>query len=277
LRASPSNKILLANLTLLLILISAYKGFAQDEWIEYVLMKEKGVMSVSLDLSLDLNKPNYKNLVIVGARFGKCLKNGFPTENGLEDLYSFSDSTAASIDTITPNRLVAYMTYQCMAFDVFYVKDTIGLRNKMTTMFKENFKYVQTYFEIRRDKSWSYYNNYLYPRNFSSEFLVDQHYLHDLVLQGDDLQGIRKVSHWVYFKNIEKRNLFGTRLKQLKFSLDSIAYKRDRILPYELNVSRRDSIDPTSIYLLTSMIRVLSGSLGGQYDGWSTEVKIKEE
>ena len=82
---------------------------AQDDWIEFVSMKEKGLMSISVDLSLDLVKPKYKNLLIVGGRFKKCLKNGFPSEDSLEEIFAFSDSTLASLDKITPNRLAGYL------------------------------------------------------------------------------------------------------------------------------------------------------------------------
>jgi len=252
------------------------KLIAQDEWVDYVLIKDKGVMSVSLDLKLDLIKPNYRNLLVVGTKFSKCLKKGFPTEDGLNDIYRFSDSTSVVVDKITPNRLAGFITYQCMAFDVFYVKDTIGPRNEITHLVKENFNPNLTYIEIKKDKSWDYYGNYLYPRDFSSEFLIDQNYLHDLVLQGDDLKGARKVNHWVYFKSVEKRNQFGSRLKKLKFSLDSIAYKKDRSFPYELTISRQDSINPVSIYNLTTMLQLLSETMNAKYDGWSTEVKIKD-
>lgn len=249
---------------------------AQEDWVEYVIIKDKGVMSVSLDLRLDLYRPKYKNLLVVGSRFNKCLKNGFPTEDSLNDIFTFSDSTSVLIDKMTPNRLAGFMTYQCMAFDIYYVKDTTGLRNEMTKLIKKKFDPRQTYILIERDKSWDYYRNFLYPRDFSSEFLIDQNYLHDLVLQGDDLKGLRKVNHWVYFKGIKNRNLFGEKLKKLKFSLDSIAYRKERGFPYELKVSRQDSIDPASIYRLTSMLRVLAFSMNGEYDGWSTEVKSND-
>ena len=268
----------LKNLLLSVIFFScgASNCFAQEDWVEYVLLKDEGVMSVSLDLRLDLYRPNYKNLLVVGSRFNKCLKNGFPTEDSLNDIFTFSDSTSVLIDKMTPNRLAGFMTYQCMAFDIYYVKDTTGLRNEMTKLIKKKFDPGQTYILIERDKSWNYYRNFLYPRDFSSEFLVDQNYLHDLVLQGDDLKGLRKVNHWVYFKGVKNRNLFGEKLKKLKFSLDSIAYKKERGFPYELKVSRQDSIDPASIYRLTSMLRVLAFSMNGEYDGWSTEVKSND-
>ncbi len=215
-------------------------------------------------------------MLIVGAQFNKCLKNGFPTEDGLEDVFTFSDSTAIIIDKTTPNKLVGFLTYQCMGFDVFYVKDTVGLRDELTKVLEKNFSNRRPYIEIRRDKSWDYYRNYLYPRDFSAEFLIDQDYLHDLVLQGDDLKGLRKVNHWLYFKNVEKRNLFGKKMKKLDFSLDSIAYKKDKALPYELTISRKDSIVPISVYKLTFMLRSFSASMSGQYDGWSTEVISKD-
>lgn len=250
--------------------------FAQDDWIEYVTMKEKGVMSISLDLSLDLARPNYKNLLIVGSQFAGCLKNGFPSEEGLESVFTISDSSAVTIDKITSNRLVGYMTYQCLGFDVFYVKDTVGLRTALTEMLDNNFPNNRPYVQIRRDKSWGYYRNYLYPKDFSAEYLIDQDFLHDLVLQGDDLKGLRKVNHWLYFKNVDKRNLFGEKMKKLSFSLDSINYKKDNSLPYELTISRKDSIDPINIYKLTSMLRGLSSSMNGQYDGWSTDLILKD-
>lgn len=233
-------------------------------------------MSVSLDLSLDLAKPNYKNLLIIGGRFKNCLKNGFPSEESIEELYAFSDSTYITLEKFTKNRLVGFITYQCMAFDIYYVKDTTGLRSGLSHMIESSFGEVRTYVDIQRDQSWKYYRNTLYPRAFSSEFMVDQEYLYDLVLQGDDLEGLRKINHWIYFKSLDKRKVLEKKLEKLNFSLDSIAFKKELPYPYQLTVSRQDSIIPSSVYSLTSMLRSLSASVGGIYDGWSTEVQPKE-
>lgn len=265
-----------AFLSSLIFLFFMPKVMAQDDWIEYVSIKDKGVMSTSLDLSLDIGKPNYKNLLIVGGKFKKCLKNGFPSEESLSDLYAFSDSTAVTIDKITANRLVGYITYQCMAFDIFYVKDTIDLRRELNKLFDTNFADTKNFVDIKRDSKWAYYSNFMYPRNFSSEFLIDQDFLHDLVLQGDDLKGLRKVNHWIYVKNLEKRKVLEKKLERLNFSLDSIAYKKDFDLPYQLTISRQDSVDPISVFELTTLLRKISDSVNGYYDGWSTEPRPAE-
>lgn len=249
---------------------------AQEDWVEYITMKDKGVMSIAIDLSVDMAKPNYKNLLIVGTRYRSCLKNGFPKEEGLDKLYAYSDSTSAVINKSSKNRLVGIITYQCMGFDVYYVKDTLDIRTNLDTLVQKNFSATDAYVEIKKDKSWNYYYDFLYPKNISIEFLFNQEYLHDLVLQGDDLKGLRKVNHWLYFSGVKSRNTAGERLKELNFSLDAIAYKKESKTPYELKISRHDSINPDSIEQLTTMLRLLCASQKGQYDGWSTEVKALE-
>lgn len=249
---------------------------AQEDWVEYISMKDKGVMSIAIDLSVDMSKPNYKNLLIVGTRFKSCLKNGFPKDQGLDELFNFSDSTSAVINKSTRNRLVGIITYQCMGFDIYYIKDTLEVRTNLNKVIDDHFKASETYVNIKRDKTWKYYYSYLYPPNFSLEFIYNQDYLRDLVLQGDDLKGLRKVNHWMYFKNVNKRNKAGDQLKKLKFSLDSISYKKESKLPYELQISRKDSIDPESILQLTTMLRLLGGSFDAKYDGWGTELKVKD-
>jgi len=276
LKLLPSHCYTYLVLTLGFFLLITTTVEAQEDWVEYVSMKDKGVMSIAIDLSVDMAKPNYKNLLIVGTRFTSCLKNGFPKEEGLDKLYAYSDSTSAVINKSTRNRLVGIITYQCMGFDVYYVKDTLDIRTNLNKLIQENFSAHEAYIDIKNDKSWNYYYDFLYPKNMSIEYLFNQDYLSDLVLQGDDLKGLRKVNHWLYFKNVKLRNTAGERLKILNFSLDSIAYKKESKLPYELKISRYDSINPDSIDQLTTLLRILCASYNAQYDGWGIEEKSLE-
>jgi len=258
------------------ILLFFTKLTAQEEWIDYVVMREKVVMSISADLEVDISRPNYKNLLIVGTKFDACMSNGFLKEAGLQQLFAFSDSIATAIDKVTRNRLVGIITYQCMGFDIYYVKDTLSLRKNLQQVISQNFSIPEAFISMKEDKLWSYYYELLYPQNFSIEFMIDQNYLYGLALQGDDLKGLRKVDHWLYFKKLKNRNQAGERLKMLEFSLDSIAFDKKRNYPYELHISRKDSINPASIYQLTTMMRVLSTAFNAEYDGWSTELRVKQ-
>lgn len=259
-----------------LIFIPSLSMHAQDEWIDFVVAKDTGVLSVSMDLKYYVQKPNYKNLLIVGTQFRPCMKNGFPEPDSLDGLFSFSDSTAAVINRITRNELVGILTYRCLAFDVYYVKDTLGIRENLGTMMQHGFENSELYLTLKQDRNWDYYFTNLLPVNLSEEFLIDHEYLNNLVLLGDDLQGLRKVRHWIYFKNLKQRIKMSEKLESLKFSLDSIKYNRERQFPYELQVSRMDSITPTKVSELTTLMKVLSQVYQARYDGWGTEVIPKE-
>ena len=250
--------------------------FAQDQWIDFIDDKDTSVLSVSMDLKYYVQKPNYKNLLIVGTQFRPCMKNGFPVPDSLDGLFSFSDSTAAVINRVTRNELVGILTYKCLAFDVYYVKDSVGIRDSLETMMGRGFENSKLYLTLKRDKNWEYYFTKLLPDNLSEDFLIDQEYLNNLVLRGDDLQGLRKVRHWLYFNKLKQRLKMTEKLQSLKFSIDSIDYHRESKYPYELQVSRMDSIPPKKISQLTTMMKVLSQVYQAQYDGWGTEVVPKE-
>lgn len=249
--------------------------FAQDEWIDFVVDRDTSMLSVSMDLKYYVQKPNYKNLLIVGTQFSPCMKNGFPVPDSLEGLFSFSDSTAVVINKITRNELVGILTYKCLAFDVYYVRDTIGLRDSLETMMQRRFENSKLYLTLKRDRNWDYYFTKLMPVNLTEDFLIDHQYLTDLVLRGDDLQGLRKVRHWMYFNKLKQRLKMTEKLESLNFSIDSIKYHRESKHPYELQVSRMDSITPKKISDLTTLMKVLSQVYQAQYDGWGTELVPK--
>ncbi len=251
--------------------------YAQENWINYVVKKEKGIMSISVDVNLLNQKPNYKNLLIVGSQFSVgCLKNGFPDEKGLENIYTFSDSTAIIIDKLTKNRLAGIITYQCMGLDVFYVKDTINLRKNLTELYDRSFKNTTNHIYINYDKKWDYYKKNLNPEYYSNDFIIDHQYLTELVYDGDDLSQKRNLTHWFYFNSLKKRTEFVKELKIYKFSIDSLNYKKEKSYPYELQASHEDYINPQSISELTKLLKVIAELSKGQYDGWSTEVVKKE-
>jgi len=259
---------------------------AQDNWETYLVKKEKGLMSISVNMDLNVTKPNYKNLLIVGTNTRKCFKNGYPNPDGLEDLYTFSDSVANAIDKVTKSRLAGIITYQCAGLDVFYVKDTLNLRENLDETIHKNFFQTKSYTFIERDKNWDYYDNSLYPKDLSEDFFINQDFLRQLVEEGDDLAEPRELKHWVYFNNPKKRVKFIDEIKKLEFAVDSVNYKKDkkfvdvqnsfyysrvRSYPFEIKISRKDSINPLSISKLTFMLQALTKSLNGKYDGWGFE------
>jgi len=234
-------------------------------------------MSIHVDLSLNYSKPIYKKLLIVGTNYKKdCFKNGFPNEKGLEKLYSFSDSVATTLHKSTKYKLVGILTYQCFGFDIYYVNDTLNLRENINKMMDKNYGgESENYIQIQGDKKWTYYYN-IFPTNWPNDFLLNHQYLSEIVAQGDDLSEERIVNHWVNFKKEKKRSKYANQLKKIGFSIDSLNYKNESPYPYELKVSRKESVEPAAINQLTKSLNNLARRTYGQYDGWSTEVILEE-
>lgn len=263
-------------ITVFILILYSACTFSQSDWVNYIAKKEKGIMSFSVNLDFNNSHPNYKNLLIVGTKYKNCLKNGFPKEDSLDKLYTFSDSTAVIIEKLTKYKLVGVITYLCTGFDIYYVKDTLNIRNNIDRMIASNFNRSKNYIVIEQDKKWNYYFDRLFPENFTNIDFINHEYLIGLVSQGDDLNGLRKVNHWVSFKSDNKRLKFIQQIKSLNFDIDSINYQKENIYPYVLKVSRKDSINPKSITQLTQLFQILVKANHDSYDGWGTEVIIKD-
>lgn len=247
-------------------------SYAQDDWGNYVIEKEKGIMAITVNYKYMLSKPNYKNLVLVGKKTNKCFKNGMPNEEGLEEIYDFSDAAANEISKLSKkNRLVGILTYQCTGFDVYYVKDTINLRNKIDSVYQNNFANSKKYLVINRDKKWDYYKEVLYPKDVSEEFFMSQGLLNQLLFEGIDLTKKRKVKHYLYFKKDKNRQKFIDKIKMVNFKVDSLNFIKDKDFPFELQLSREDELYPTFMAELAKVLKLNAFSNKGLYDGWGID------
>jgi len=53
--------------------------------------------------------------------------------------------------------------------------------------------------------------------------------------------------------------------------MGSFYYSRIRSYPYEVKISRKDSINPKSISELTTLLKAYVRTSNGRYDGWGLE------
>jgi hypothetical protein len=260
----------------LFLLFTVQNFYAQDFWANYLLKKETGLFSVLVNMELDYAKPNYKNVLIIGKQTDSCYANGFPKVAGLKDLMNFSDATSLVLDSLTKHKLAGIITYKCSGFDVYYIKDTTNVRDRLQKLIDRSFQNSNNFFFMQRDKKWNYYYGNLFPAYYNDDFFADQDYLLEMVEAGDDLSQDRDVSHWFYFNSDKKREKFKENVEKLEFSIDSLVYNKDKKYPYEIKITRKEEMDPEHIMQVTSVLRTLSLSFNGQYDGWSTETIVKE-
>ncbi len=258
---------------------SSFQLVAQEgTWETYLKKIDNYLMEVTVDMDLYFERPfSYKNLVIIASETKHCYKNGFPKPTGLEEFYTFSDSIALKIQKHTKNKLAGIITYKCTGFDIYYVRDTTSLRSEINTIFEKDFSNKQTYLTIRPDKKWFYFSKKLVPTNLSNEFFVNHEYLTELAQGGDALDTPRKINHWFYFNNIKRRGKFIEKAKVFNYAIDSVVYNKEKRYPYQVLLSKKDSVHPSRISEITAQLLLLSKKYYGKYDGWEMESIEKEE
>jgi hypothetical protein len=265
-------------LLVVFLLSHSFQVLAQNEsWETYLKKTDTDLMEVTVNMDLHFERPNYKNLLIVGTTTKHCYKNGFPKPSGLEEFYTFSDSLAFKIQKQTKNKLAGVGTYRCTGFDVYYVKDTMNLRDEVNAVFKRNFSNKQNYFIINPDKKWAYFNENLLPDDLSNDFFINHEYLTQFAQNGDALDTPRKINHWFSFYNTKRRTKFIEKVKILNYTIDSVSYKKDKKSPYQAVISRKDSVHPKRISNITNILKQLSQRYYGNYDGWEMKTILKED
>lgn len=260
------------------VLSSSFQLTAQEgSWETYIKKPNRNLMEVTVNMDLYFERPNYKNLLIVATKTKHCYKNGFPKPTGLEDFYTFSDSIAFKIQKRTKNKLAGIVTYKCTGFDIYYVKDTTNLRTSLNKTIENNFSKKNNYLIIKPDKKWTYFNEILLPTDLSNDFFINHEYLTQFAQNGDALDTPRKISHWFYFNNIKRRGKFIDKAKLLNYTIDSVAYKKEKRYPYQAVISRKDSVHPKNISFITKVLKQLSQRYYGTYDGWEMKTILKED
>ncbi|MCK0130343.1 DUF695 domain-containing protein [Flavobacteriaceae bacterium F08102] len=249
---------------------------SDEQWTTYVKTMDKGPMTILVDLNTQYRKAGYKYLVVVGTNTDKCLANGYPNFDGLEELYTFSDAAATVIEKNTENYLVGVLTYECAGFDAYYVKDTTNLKAQINTLFEELRPKGKNYLLIKKDRTWNYYRTELFPNDKTEDFFKNNDLLNLMVNEGDDLEGKRLIKHFIHFTRERNRAAFIKQMKEINFKIDATSFHQERDYPYELIVSREDLVLPEAIEELTQALIKLSSSMNGFYDGWETEVVVKE-
>lgn len=261
-----------------LLMQSSLAQNSSQDWATFIRQKEKGPMVITSNLYYNfVGKPNYKNLLIVGTTSRNCKKNGYPDELGLSKFYMLSDSIAVKLDQLTKKRLVGIVTYQCSGLDIYYIKDTTGVKNTIKSYLEYNYALSKNYLLLEYDKKWQYYKENLIPKDVSERFFINHDFLNQLVIDGDNLTGKREISHWINFLSERRRQKFLDRINPLEFSVDSMKTLSKTPYKYQVKISRKDSINPKSISHLTGVLEKLSVFYAGRYDGWGIAPIKKEE
>lgn len=263
---------------LLFCLLKTILSFSQEEnWQVYLAQYEDGVGSTIVNMELINLAPinNYPFVLVTGVTFSDCDEAGFPTKEEFDNLYDISDSVVHFLTQHVEHIFSGTFTHQCERLDYIYLTDTIGVRNLLSEMYEQLFSDYSYYINLKEDKKWEYYLDFLYPNEVTQEYISNGFVLEQLQEAGDDLTEKRQVDHWLYFKDGKNRDLFAKLMEEEGFTIEGKGKEKGYEYNYKLQISRVDFVDIESISEITLMLTQKSAEFNGEYDGWETFVIVK--
>lgn len=169
--------------------------------------------------------------------------------------------------------LVGSFTHKKESLEYFYIKDPKGIKEKLEIFYTSKYPKYEFYINVKEDKKWSYYTEFLYPNEDVKNYMGDQSVIRNLEEAGDPLTKKRKVEHWLYFSNQKDLKSSEEQLSKMGFAVQFSGVNNESSFPYVLQVSREDKVDIDSIYPITSKLREIAKANNGEYDGWGTTVE----
>ena len=264
-------------LTLIVALLPLLVTAQEDYWDVYMAQYDNAPGSTVLNMSVKKNAPDRRLpfICITGVKFSDCNPDGLPNESALQDLYKIADSVKSDIDRRVKNNMVGSFTYQCERLDYFYVDDTTGLRKLLLQLYLKYFPGYAPYINIKEDRKWEAYLNFLYPNEETFEFMQNQKVVMQLEKAGDKLDKERQVDHWLYFNTEQDRDCFIAFASKQNYKVEAKEKTKEADHSFKLQISKTDKVGLALISKTTLELRRQAFKCSGRYDGWETFV-IKE-
>jgi len=263
-------------LVIILISINMNAQNSYEKWDTYIATYEDnkpGSTTLRMDLYDSTPITGFDNVLVTGLTYSTSREDGFPENKTFKLLHKVADELIKILKKETDFILVGSFMYNNERLEYFYVKETKNLTSKIEEFYKNNYPEYKSYLNIKEDKEWKYYRDFLYPNEETLNYMADQSVLRNLQNAGDNLTKPRQVDHWLYFPTKAKRKECRIELTKSNFKIENEVNNKEGNLPFSLQISRIDYVDIDSIYPITSKLRVLAQKYGGEYDGWETSVE----
>lgn len=267
---------ILALLLFFFTIISLSSQNKAEKWESYLATYEKnkpGSTTIRMDLVDRAPIPDYNFVLVTGLTFESKREDGFPQGETFDILHKVGDELVKLLNNNGENLLVGSFMFDFQRLEYFYLKSDTGIQKQLEEFYKRKYPKNKFYINIKEDKKWTYYLDFLYPNDDTLNYISDEKVVNQLRESGDSLEKKRRVDHWIYFSKKENMKLFKAEITKSNFKIEFSGINNESYLPFEIRIWRIDKVDIDSIYPITNFLRKLAMKCNGDYDGWETSVE----
>jgi hypothetical protein len=249
-----------------------------DEWDFYFARINDAPASIFIDLGIAPDVPLEKRpwLLWVWVPLKAPKPDGLATNDEAPVLNEMGTALDASISVACGAQMVARVTGTGRREFYFYAEEPGELQAAAASALNSFEGYAHESGSTFQP-DWDQYRM-LFPSETNLERMQNRRVLESLAEQGDDHEVPRKVEHWLHFADPDTRTACRDTLTAIEFAVEdeSLLEEEGQDLPYQLVVSRVDSVDSHTINGITLELARLARESGGLYAGWECAVTRDE-
>jgi len=246
---------------------------AQEEsWENYMTNLEKGPASISVRMDLSNNAPDasYKYILMTGFFYDEISDDGLPGQANFDEIYTLTDSLDIRLNRRASSKYVGSLNYNFQRIQYYYLSDYEGINEELKSFYKEFFPKKEPYIEIKEDPNWSYYLEFLYPKERAIDNMNDLNMIKLLESAGDKLTSPREVKHRIAFFSDSEKQAFLSEMKTEGFNEKLDPNAATDYFPIVL--VKDHAVDANTLRGITAKLRSVAKKHNGQYESWETFV-----
>jgi len=257
-------------------IMSGTESTVSDGWGFYFLLVDQKPAVISVDLGLARVAPNRSlpNLAYLRVHMRSPRPDGLSSNEEFDILVALEDKLIQQFTTSDATVYVGRNTSDGKRDFFFYTRAADWRANVLKAI--QGFPEYQFETGTREDAKWETYFGFLYPDEMQLQTIKNRSVCDTLQKNGDPLTRPRQIDHWAYFDTALARDTFVSRAANLGFRLankiePAAAGNNFGARISQVAIPSFDAIDGITLPLFE-----LAKELGGEYDGWETEV-IREQ
>lgn len=242
------------------------------EWDFYFCQVNHKPASIFVDLGRmsAIPKKGFEHMAYLRLYMQQPREDGLSSNEEYQTLYDFEDRLNSKLTAKAGMIYVGRNTNNGVRDFYFYVKEPKTFTKVMVSLMATlpGYKYETG---DRLDASWSIYREFLYPDAKAFRAILNRRVLKSLDEHGDDRAAPHKLDHRVYLTQNGQAQQFIDQISAMGFQLEGHSANDEGGVAVDF--FRTDVLE--NIDEVTGQLEDLAKEFGGDYDGWGTEVILK--
>jgi len=241
----------------------------KEKWDSYIsIFEDKKPGSITLRMDLITIAPLKKKpfILVTGLNYNSNRKDGLPEDETFEKLDKIEQELSKFLNKNCKNIIVGSFIHNYELLNYFYIEPNSNIKNKLQKFYSTKYPKYKYYINIKEDKSWSYYKDFLYPNEETKSYMDAQSILKKINESKDNFSPQKKIEYWISFENKKDFKNFKLEIIKQGFKIEKTEVSSKNSPTFKLKIWKNSKADINSIYPIISELKEMAKNFNGKYE-----------